>query len=67
MTRLLLTRLGELGLDPAHIVGQGYARNVSGKVCSVQAHIAAQFPAVSGTGFLGSQEKAGLRTETRRL
>ena len=47
LTRLLLTLLGELGLDPAHIVGQGYdgAGSVSGKACSVQARIAAQFPA----------------------
>ena len=31
-TRLLLTRLGELGLDPAHIVGQdevGYRQDSS--------------------------------------
>ena len=46
LTRLLLTRLGGLGLDPAHIVGQGYddqgyAGNVSGKACCVKARIAA--------------------------
>ena len=36
-----------LGLEPAHIVGQGYdgAGNVSGKASSVQAHFAAQFSA----------------------
>ena len=45
LTRLLLTWLGELGLDPAHNVGQEYAGNVSGKAHIVQAHIVAQFPA----------------------
>ena len=42
LTRLLLTRLGEFGLDPA-IVGQGYAGKRA--AYSVQARIAAQFPA----------------------
>ena len=34
-------------LNPAHIIGQGYdgAGNISGKASSVQARIAAQFPA----------------------
>lgn len=47
LTQLLLDRLRELDLDPAHIVGQGYdgAGNVSGKVRGVQARIREQYPA----------------------
>lgn len=47
LTQLLLNRLRELDLDPAHMVGQGYdgAGSVSGKVRGVQAHIRAQYPA----------------------
>jgi hypothetical protein len=81
-TRLLLTRLGELGLDLAHIVSQddvGYRSFYPAK--SVRSQLGnftffsqvscvkprGSTPGLHGVGFIGSLEKAGLRTESRPL
>ena len=78
----MLTRLEELGLDPAHIVGQddvlAFLRCQAGSVAAWHARrlhrIISSFlcktegvksPVRHGAGFLGSLEKAGLRTESR--
>ncbi|XP_056135090.1 52 kDa repressor of the inhibitor of the protein kinase-like [Lampris incognitus] len=47
LTHLLLNRLSELGLDPAHLVGQGYdgAGDAGGKVRGAQARIRVRYPA----------------------